>query len=196
MPVTAAKPEQRVAGLRVTMIGHASLVIQTAACTSRLLPSCRPFRDGDHCCLARLVIAFMVENHPYRALADFRRKLVRCLVIQASPSQESKPPANPVQTRGVGVRKSAVLRSRFGERAAALLAETELSIADLAARCAFPVRRVENILRGSYIRLTLWDMSVIAGVLGTPLFNLLVPIDPTVAVVPLEVVKERGPRDT
>lgn len=92
----------------------------------------------------------------------------------------------------MGVRKSVVLRSRFGDRVRVLLGETGLPIGELAARAALPVERVEQILRGSFAGLTLNDMSIIAGVLGTSLFSLLVPVEPAVSVVPVEVIEECG----
>ncbi len=94
--------------------------------------------------------------------------------------------------QGVGVRKGVVLRSRFGVRVGALLGERGLTTGELATRAALPVGRVERILRGSFSRLTLREMSIIAGVLGAPLYSLLAPVDPAVEVVPFEIVEERG----
>ena len=94
------------------------------------------------------------------------------------------------------MRKGVVLRSRFGDRVRALLGEEGLTIAELAERAALPVGRVERILSGRFLRLTLSDMSTIAAVVGAPLFTLLAPVDATVDVVPLKVVEERGSRHT
>lgn len=96
-------------------------------------------------------------------------------------------------TEGVGVAKSSVLRSRFADRVRALLGEAGLSSKELAARCKLPLKRIDSILEGRLIRITMRDMTVIAGVLGTPLYCLLVPVEP-VAVVPFEIVEERGSR--
>ena len=69
--------------------------------------------------------------------------------------------------------KAVLLRQRFAERVKAALGETGLSSEDLAAQSALPVRRIENILNGSHVRITLADMCLIAFVLGTPLSKLL-----------------------
>lgn len=90
--------------------------------------------------------------------------------------------------------KSAILRSRFGDRATMLLNERGLTAGDLAARTTLPVARIESILRGSLVPITLDDMTVIADVLGTSLFGLLAPAEPAVSGVTLQIVKERGPR--
>lgn len=71
------------------------------------------------------------------------------------------------------MRKALVLRQRFAKRVKAALGETGLSSDDLAAKSALSVRRIENILDGRHVRITLADMSIIACVLRTPLSNLL-----------------------
>lgn len=102
-------------------------------------------------------------------------------------------PLEPVGgTEGVSVSKGVLLRSRFGDRVKALLSQSGLSSEELAERSAIPAKRIESILSGSLIRLTLRDMSLIASVLGTPLYCLLVPADAPLSVVPFEVVEERG----
>ena len=75
----------------------------------------------------------------------------------------------------VFVIESAILRFRFGRRVRALLKKTGLMPADLAARCKLPEKRVIRILNGTYVRLTIGDMDVIAKVLETPLYTLLAP---------------------
>jgi transcriptional regulator with XRE-family HTH domain len=81
-------------------------------------------------------------------------------------------------------------RSRFGERAKALLVEKGLSTEELAARSQMAVVRIEHILAGSLARLTLRDMTVIAGILGKPLECLLVPTSAPARVVPPEIIEE------
>lgn len=90
--------------------------------------------------------------------------------------------------------KSAILRSRFADRATRLLATRGLALDELAARAGLPVARVSSILRGTLVAMTLADMSLIAGVLGAPLFGLLAPVELAVPVVSIEEVEKRGPR--
>ena len=52
-------------------------------------------RNGNHRCPPRRVIALVIQHHPYRSLADFRRNLFVVLLILAPPSQELEPPALP-----------------------------------------------------------------------------------------------------
>ena len=89
------------------------------------------------------------------------------------------------------MRNSSVLRSRFGHRVRASLVETGLSVGDLAERAELPAGRVRRILGGTLVRLTLRDMSIIAGVVGTPLFNLLAPAGAIVPAVAVEEVEQR-----
>jgi transcriptional regulator with XRE-family HTH domain len=96
---------------------------------------------------------------------------------------------------GIAVRDSAEVRSRFADRVQALLGEMGLSKDELAERSALPSSRVDRILAGSLIPVTFRDMTVIAAVLGTPVYALLLPTGPAVEVVSLEVVEERGPGD-
>lgn len=84
---------------------------------------------------------------------------------------------------------SGILRARFGERVKTLLRDAGLTSADLAARSNLPVSRIERILRGGLIPLTLRDMSIIAGVLGTPLWSLLAPSDVAAAVIAIQIIK-------
>ena len=70
-----------------------------------------------------------------------------------------------------------VLRARFGTRVRALLARTGLTSDDLAALSNLPLPRVEKILEGSYVGITIMDMDVIAHVLQTSLYSLLVPLE-------------------
>lgn len=84
---------------------------------------------------------------------------------------------------------SGILRARFGERVKTLLRDAGLTSADLAARSDLPVSRIERILHGRLIPLTLRDMSIIAGVLGTPLWGLLAPSDVATAVIAIQIIK-------
>lgn len=81
--------------------------------------------------------------------------------------------------------KSAILRSRFGDRATMLASKQGLTSGHLAARTSLPVARIESILRGTLVPITLDDMTVIADVLGTTLFRLLAPAGSAVSVVAL-----------
>ena len=92
------------------------------------------------------------------------------------------------------MRSSSALRSRFGYRVEASLAETGLTVDDLALRSGLPAARVERILGGTLVRLTLRDMTAIAGVVGTPLFKLLAPVGALVPAVSVEEVEQRGAR--
>lgn len=92
--------------------------------------------------------------------------------------------------------KGVVLRSRFGDRVKVLLTETGISTEELAERSAIPAKRIQNMLNGSFIRITLRDMSIIAAALNTPLYNLLAPTDAPLPVVSFEVVEKRGSRDS
>jgi predicted transcriptional regulator len=74
------------------------------------------------------------------------------------------------------VAKGVVLRSRSGDRVKVLLNETGISTEELAERSAIPAKRIQNMLNGSFIRITLRDMSIIAAP-STPLYNLLAPTD-------------------
>ena len=87
--------------------------------------------------------------------------------------------------------KAAAMRSRFGGRVEALLSESGLSSADLAARVGLSASRVEAILRGRSVQLRLREMTLIAAAIGTPLEVLLVPAEPPVLIVPFEEVEER-----
>ena len=88
------------------------------------------------------------------------------------------------------------LRSRFAERVKALLGHKDLSNKELAERSALPAGRVDRILDGRLVGITFRDITVIATVLETPVYSLLVATDATVEVVPLEIVEERGSGDT
>ena len=85
-----------------------------------------------------------------------------------------------------------VLRQRFGERARAVLAELALTTHDLSFRCALPIARIERILDGRQTRLTLRDMGLIASALGTPLYDLMRPIDASArpATEALQVIEQ------
>jgi len=98
-------------------------------------------------------------------------------------------------SEGIAVRDSAEVRSRFADRVQALLGEMGLSQDELAERSALPSSRVDRILAGSLIPVTFRDMTVIAAVLGKPVYALLLPTSAAVEVVSLEVVEERGPGD-
>ena len=71
--------------------------------------------------------------------------------------------------------ETAVLRTRFGERARNLLDAKGMSHAELAQRSRLPVERIEDILSGRLIPITMRDMTVISDGLGTPLICLLAP---------------------
>ncbi|MBU4557026.1 MAG: helix-turn-helix transcriptional regulator [Actinobacteria bacterium] len=73
--------------------------------------------------------------------------------------------------------KSVVLRSRFGSRAKTLLERRELAAIDLAERSQISVQRVEKILDGSCVGVTLNDMHAIAEVLQMPLYVFLAPLE-------------------
>jgi transcriptional regulator with XRE-family HTH domain len=90
---------------------------------------------------------------------------------------------------------SAKLRSRFADRVRALLGKKGLSDKKLAERSALPPSRIDRILAGRLVPLTFRDMTLIAAVLGVPVYALLLPTSPAVEVVSLEVVEERGPGD-
>ena len=91
---------------------------------------------------------------------------------------------------GFPVPDSAELRSRFADRVRALLGELGLSTEELVERSALPSRRVDRILAGSLVSVTFRDMTVIADVLGKPVYALLLPAGPAIEVVSLEVVEE------
>ncbi|PZU06503.1 MAG: hypothetical protein DI605_18815 [Sphingomonas sp.] len=90
---------------------------------------------------------------------------------------------------------SVELRSRFGRRVCIILEHANLKSTDLAARTGMPVARIERILSGRLARLTLRDMTLIAASLGMTTDLLLAPGDPTIPVVPLEIIEESGPGD-
>jgi len=90
--------------------------------------------------------------------------------------------------------KSAILRFRFAKRATRLLAASGLPMDELAARAELPASRVACILRGTLVPITLLDMTLIASVLGCPLFGLLAPAELAGAVVTIEEIEKRGPR--
>lgn len=79
---------------------------------------------------------------------------------------------------GAYVSKELNLRSHFGNRVGEKLREVGLSPADLANLSKLPTKRLERIIEGSYKRLTMRDMDIIAQTLGTPLHELLAPPDP------------------
>ena len=86
--------------------------------------------------------------------------------------------------------ESGVLRSRFAARVRALLGEAGLSGEELAARSELPAKRIEKILAGRLLRITLTDMAMIAGVLGTPLYDLLAPVETQASLAALEIVEK------
>lgn len=85
---------------------------------------------------------------------------------------------------------SGELRSRIADRIKALLGAKGLSSEELATRTALKPKRINHILSGRFIRLTANELTLIADVLGTPVYCLLVPVEPTVEVVSLEVVEQ------
>lgn len=87
------------------------------------------------------------------------------------------------------MKDGATLRRRFGERARNALAELGLTTTDLAMRSDLPARRVEHILNGQWVRITLRDMALIASVLGTPLFNLVGPADSALVAEAFEIAE-------
>lgn len=73
--------------------------------------------------------------------------------------------------------KCAVLRFRFGGRARILLERSARSTNDLATLSKLPAARVAKILDGSYARITIKEMDLIARALETPLYRLLAPME-------------------
>lgn len=67
------------------------------------------------------------------------------------------------------------LRVRFASRLKPLLSQKSLDSAGLAERSQVPLKRIEEILDGTYVSLTLNDMDRIAAALETPLYKLLSP---------------------
>jgi transcriptional regulator with XRE-family HTH domain len=98
-------------------------------------------------------------------------------------------------TERVRVINSVEVRSRFGARVRALLEEKGIASEELAKWCSLSPSRLYRILHGRLIPITFRDMTIIAAVLGTPLSALLVSADPSVEVVPLEVIEKRGSSD-
>ncbi|WP_457355342.1 helix-turn-helix domain-containing protein [Sphingomonas sp. UYP23] len=76
-----------------------------------------------------------------------------------------------------------------------MLGDKGLSNKELAERSALPADRVDRILDGRLVGITFRDITVIAAVLETPVYSLLVAANPTVEVVPLEIVEERASGD-
>lgn len=71
----------------------------------------------------------------------------------------------------------ATLRLRFGERVERLAQRAGISADDLAKRANLPSARLEEVLRGCAPAVTLREMDILAGVLATPLPDLLAPVD-------------------
>ena len=70
---------------------------------------------------------------------------------------------------------SVQLRSCFGERVKTHLVHLGMTVEDLASQTQMTLEIVSEILEGSYSDLTLLDMSIIAKVIGTSPYSLLVP---------------------
>ena len=81
---------------------------------------------------------------------------------------------------GEAVISSVELRSRYGAQVKRHIDVRNIPVADLAALAALPKKRVKKIIAGQLVRLTLRDMSIIAGVLEVPLSDLLLPLEPPV----------------
>jgi predicted transcriptional regulator len=62
------------------------------------------------------------------------------------------------------VAKGAVLRSRFGARVTTLLVEIKMTSEELSTRSALSTGRIEKILTGRLVRITLRNMTTIASV--------------------------------
>lgn len=78
---------------------------------------------------------------------------------------------------GVNVTEGTALRFVFACRVQGLFTHTGLTSEDLSNMSNLPHSRIEKILEGSFVRLTLLDMDVIARALGMPLYNLLAPAE-------------------
>ncbi len=77
----------------------------------------------------------------------------------------------------------------------AALHEKGMSAGGLAEQAQLSPGRVETILRGKLVRLTLMDMSLIADALGRPLVKLLAPDDLSIATAALKKIEESGASD-
>lgn len=81
------------------------------------------------------------------------------------------------------------MRLTFGERTRSALTELGISPLDLATRSRLPKSRIQHILRGQLVRITLRDMALIASVLGTPLFSLIGPVESAVIAEAFEIAE-------
>ena len=86
-------------------------------------------------------------------------------------------------------------RSRVADHIRSLLRAKGLSEEDLTARVTLPPKRVEAILAARGVRVRARDLDLIAAVLGTAAYALLLPADAAIQVVPLEIVEKGGPSD-
>lgn len=71
--------------------------------------------------------------------------------------------------------ESGVLRSRFGRRVNARLADGGMSAAELARSIDLPIARVDDILAGTYAPIRLREMELIARAIDTSVYDLLSP---------------------
>lgn len=86
--------------------------------------------------------------------------------------------------------QSLVLRTLFGARVGALLIDLELESEALARLVDLPVTRIDKILTGRLVRITLDDMSRIACAFGVPLHDLLCPTPPAASIVAGQEIEE------
>ncbi len=93
-------------------------------------------------------------------------------------------------TGGVGVSVSVELRSRLASRIKALLGSKGLSSEELAESSAISPSRIKRLLDGRSIRITANELTLIAAVLGTPVYSLFIPTASAIDVVSLEIVEE------
>jgi hypothetical protein len=97
---------------------------------------------------------------------------------------------NPGGAEGVGVADSVELRSRNVDRIKALLGSKGISNEQLAERSSLRPTRIKGILAGRFIRITANELTLIAAVLSTPVYCLLIPTDPAIEVEALEVIEK------
>jgi transcriptional regulator with XRE-family HTH domain len=88
------------------------------------------------------------------------------------------------------VADSVELRSRIVGRIKALLGSKGISNEQLAERSSLRPARIKRILAGRFIRITANELTLIAAVLSTPVYGLLIPTDPAIEVEALEVIEK------
>lgn len=73
--------------------------------------------------------------------------------------------------------KAAAIRIRFGERVGNLLVRSGMTPTDLAVASNLSIDRIEKILVGGYVRITVAEMEIIANIVEASLHDLLAPGD-------------------